>query len=132
MSQPVKWRGTTDFAKQKLREQRRLAQPLTRALENDLVRQLEVHQDLRLNLDRLAVQVVGFVFPLLDGFLRSSSQNAFSADYLEIRDVSRLTDSGLQLYGPLDAHLHCLGGIPRLYALQQQTFHHALRHSDNL
>ena len=43
-----------------------------------LVRQFEVDRDLRLNLDRLAVEQVGLVFPLLDGIGRSFRQQRLS------------------------------------------------------
>ena len=57
-----------------------------------LVRQLEVHRDLRLDLDRLAVEQVRLVFPLLDSIGGSSGQLRIPAQNLDVRDLSSLGD----------------------------------------
>ena len=62
---------------------------------NLLVRQLEVNQDLGLDRHRVAVQVVGLVLPLLDGFLGGARQNCVSADHFQILDIAGLVDGGL-------------------------------------
>src|SRR5579864_7256846 len=47
-----------------------------------LIRQLEVHQNLRLDLHRFAVQVVRLVLPLPHGFLRGVRQDGIAAYHL--------------------------------------------------
>jgi len=64
----------------------------------DLVRQLEVHQDLGLDLHRIAVQVIRLILPLLDRFLRGASQHRISTHYFQIADVAGLGDGRLQLH----------------------------------
>src|SRR5579864_9845685 len=63
-----------------------------------LVRQSEVHQDLRLDLHGLAVQIVRLVLPLLHSILGSFGQNCVAADDLQIRNVAVFGDRRLQLY----------------------------------
>ena len=60
----------------RLRSNSRIAPPapLPRDLAAILVGQLEVDCDLRLNFDGLAVEEIGFVLPLKDGFLGRASE----------------------------------------------------------
>lgn len=97
-----------------------------------LVWKFEVHSDLRLNLDRLAIEVIRFVFPLADGVRRSASQYTFSAEYVQIRDIAFFADRGKKLNRPLDAHLHRRGGVNRLDFFKNQSLRNSLRNAESL
>src|SRR5579864_5718985 len=83
-----------------------------------LIRQLEVHQNLGLDLYRFPVQVVRLVLPLPHGFLRGVRQDAITADHLQILNVTVLGDSRLQLHWALDTHLQRLRRVPGLDSFQ--------------
>ena len=65
----------------------------------------EVHLYLRIDFDRLSVQQIRLVLPLLHGFDRGRGQHWVSADQLQVLDVAVLADLRLQTrprpeYGP--------------------------------
>src|SRR5262245_58397047 len=73
--------------------------------------QLEIHRDLSLNLDRLAVQVVGLVLPLLYSIECGGTEHCVAAQNLHIRNIAIFADGGQQLHGALHVRLHRLRRI---------------------
>src|SRR5579871_3315523 len=59
-------------------------------------RQNEVHSDLGLHLNRLVVQDIGTIPPLLDGIDRGRNEHGMSRQNLQIIDGSRLADDRSQ------------------------------------
>ena len=55
----------------------------------------EVHLHLRLNLDRLSVQQIRLVLPLLHGFDRGRRQHRMPADQLKVFDRAFFADLSL-------------------------------------
>ena len=95
-------------------------------LERSLVWQFEVDGDLRLNIDGVAVQQIGRVFPPLYRIDGGACQLFISAEHLYIGNGASLGDRGQQLYRAFDLHMHRVGRIDRIDALQQQSLGHPL------
>src|SRR4051812_38008920 len=92
----------------------------------------EVHLYLSLNLDRLSVEQVGLVFPLLHSFDRGGSQHRVPADQLQVLDSAFLADRGLQNNRTLDARLPSQGRISWRHLADQHAGAHARRHANPL
>ena len=99
-----------------------------RAVGIERLRKLEVYCDLGLNFDWLIVQVVRFVFPLLDGVHGSTGQHRVTLDRLDAGDAAVLADVGKKFDGALEVHLHGLLRILGRNAFDQQSLRHALRY----
>ena len=65
----------------------------------------EVDRDLRLNLDRLAIQQVRPVFPLPYGICCGSCQHGVATDHLHVGNNTLFADGGQQLDRPFLAQL---------------------------
>lgn len=85
-----------------------------------------------MDFDGVAVQQVGFVFPLFHGVYGGLDEERLAADDFYFGDVSGLPDRGLQLNGSLGAHAESGGGIRRLDLFQQQTLGNSLRNGECL
>lgn len=79
-----------------------------------LVWQPEVHCDLRLDLDWLAIEVIRLVLPLANCIGCSASEYTISVEHGQIRDASFFADRSKKLNCTLNAHLHSRGGVNRL------------------
>ena len=75
----------------------------------------EVHLHLRVDLDRLSVQQVWLVLPLLHGFDRGRSQHRVPADQLQVLDVAFLADLRLENDHALNA------GLPRQRRIRRRN-----------
>lgn len=93
---------------------------------------LEIYRDLSLYLDWLTIQEVRFIFPLLNGIHRRSSQQGLPRQLFDPCDVSSLGNIGLQFNHTFQAHLHRLSGVDGLDSLDDETLRDALRNSDRL
>ena len=67
--------------------------------------QREVHLHLRFDLDRLSIEQVGLVLPLLDRFDRGWGEHGMSADELQIHDVAGFVELSFQGDDSLDPRL---------------------------
>lgn len=91
-----------------------------------LVRELEVHSDLGLNFDGLAVEEVGFIFPLFDGIGGGFGKQCVSAKNLHGGDVSRLGDGRQELDLSFNVQLESGRRILRLNFLDDEALRDAL------
>src|SRR5215467_3690521 len=94
--------------------------------------QREVHLHLRLNFDRLAVQQIRFVFPLLHSFDRGRSQHRVPADQLQVFDVPCLADLRLQNHCALNTRLTRQRRVCRRNLADQKTRGYTSRHAHTL
>ena len=62
---------------------------------------LEFDRDLRLDLDGLAIEVVGLIPPLADSFQRGVRENGVSTEHLQIGDVALFVDGRFDLHRAL-------------------------------
>src|SRR4051812_25684248 len=92
----------------------------------------EVHLYGRFDLDRLAVQQVWLVLPLLYSFDRCWSQHRVTADQLQILNVAVLADLRLQHYRTLNARLTSERRIRGLDLADQKPGLHARRYTHTL
>src|SRR5581483_6409229 len=95
-------------------------------------RQREVDGNLRVDLDRFAIEEVGFVPPLLHGFDGGLRQHRVATHQPEVLNGAVLADYGLQNHSTLDASCTRQRWIGRSYLVDQQTFRNALRHANAL
>src|SRR5438552_7334794 len=93
---------------------------------------LEVHGDLGLNLNRVTVQVVGLVFPLLHRINSGLRNDRFTADGLYRSDAAALANRSQQLYGALYVNPQRRRWIDRRYVLHHQSLILAFRNIQNM
>src|SRR5579871_2581856 len=86
----------------------------------------KVHLNLRLDLDRFAVQQIRLVFPLFDGLNGCGRQHRMPADQLKVCNTSFLADLRLQDYHALNARLPRQRRIRGLHPANQQALRNAL------
>ena len=96
------------------------------------MRQLEIDRDLRLNFDRLAIQQIWLVFPLLHGIAGRFGQLSVAAQHLDVRDVSVLRDCRQQFHRAVDMHAKRILRITRRNLLVEQPLRYALRNAHGL
>jgi len=101
-------------------------------LREGLVGQLEVDADFGLDLDGVAVQKIGFVFPLFHGVDGGLGQELVAADDFYVGDISGLADGRHELDGSFDAHAERIGRIRGLDLLQEKTLRNSLRDGEGL
>ena len=82
-----------------------------------------MNRNLGLHLDRLPVQIVRAITPLLDGFEGSLDQQGMATKNLEVIDLALAIDYGMQQYGSLNARLLGERRIFRLYPMNEKTLH---------
>src|SRR6185312_338061 len=87
----------------------------------------EVHRNLSIHFDRLAVQKVGLIAPLLYGINSSRGQHWMPTDDMKVLYSSVFPDNCLENHGSLNASLACQGRISGTNFVNQQTLRHALR-----
>src|SRR6266478_4458440 len=91
-------RGSQIQKKCRIEKARDLKPRAARLIRFELgLRKFEVYRNLRLHLDRFAIQVVGFVLPLSYGFHRCASQNRLSTQLLDLGRAASLGNIRLQL-----------------------------------
>jgi hypothetical protein len=76
------WRSEGVICNRALKQAARTLSPFGAwvCFESERLRKFEFHRDLGLNLDGLVVEVVGFVFPLLDGSDRGVGEDGIAAE----------------------------------------------------
>ena len=89
----------------------------------------EVDRDLRLDLYWRAIEVVGLVSPLADGFDSGLCQNGVPTEDFRINDVAVFGNRGFDLYLALGMNREGCLRIPRGYTFDQKSLRDALGNS---
>src|SRR2546423_11909797 len=90
----------------------------------------KVNLHLRIDFDRLSVQQVGLVLPLLHGLDRGRCQHRMPADQLQVLNGAILADLRLQNYHALNTGLACQRRIYRGHFPNQKTRRNAGGNAD--
>ena len=92
-----------------------------------ILRELEIHRDLRLNFDGFTVQSIRFVLPLLHGISCGAGETSIAAQRFHICDAAIFPDICLELHRTLNVHLLGRLRITWVNFLYQQPLCDALR-----
>ena len=93
--------------------------------------ELESDCDLRLNLDRFAVEQVRFVLPLLHCIRRRFGELSISLQDFDVSDISVFGDCREQFHIALDSHPQSIGRIQRSDLLDEKSCRDSLGHVES-
>lgn len=86
----------------------------------------EVDGDLRLNLDRLAVEIIRFISPLPHSLKGSGREQKRSAQHFRIYDMAFLVDRSFDLHHALGMGRQRISRILRFHALNEKSLRYSL------
>src|SRR5215469_3758160 len=101
-----------------------------RLQSESLRRQVEVHADLGFRVDRLPIQVVRFVAPLLDGVQSRLHQQRVALYRLHAPHAAILADDSFDHHRPVNARFPSLQGVLRRDLVDEEALSDARRNLD--